>query len=297
MKKGLWLIILSGILYGTIAPGAKLFLDRSFSFIDISFLRALFVTLILLPFIIAKPRLIFSKRMIPFFVVYGLIGGFLEISMFSALSLGVPIAIVAFFLYSQPVWTIIFGKFLLNEEINSRRIIAVLLGLLGIAVLVKSWEIESTKSILGISLAFFSGILLSLWVIWGRKSAIYNQHYLTTTFAWSLFATIWIFLLFLIIQILLPSKSNSFIISFNLISDYWKDFVSYALVAGVLPHLLFYKGLEDVKASVAGIILLTEPLSAAILATLIFSQKIGFEIILGGFLILLSNYFIINDSK
>lgn len=297
MKKELWLIILSGILYGTIAPGAQLFLDRSFSFIDISFFRALFVTLILLPFIIAKPRLIFSKIMIPFFVVYGLIGGFLEISMFSALSLGVPIAIVAFFLYSQPVWTIILGKFLLNEKITSRKIIAVLLGLLGIAVLIKSWEIESTKSILGISLALFSGILLSLWVIWGRKSAIYNQHYLTTTFAWSLFATIWIFLLFLTIQILLPSKSRSFIMSFNLISDYWKDFVPYALVAGVLPHLLFYKGLGGVKASVAGIILLTEPLSATILAALIFSQKIGFEIILGGFLILLSNYFIINDSK
>ncbi|MGB7292407.1 MAG: EamA family transporter [Thermodesulfobacteriota bacterium] len=66
----------------------------------------------------------------------------------------------------------------------------------------------------------------------------------------------------------------------------------YASIGGVIPHLLLYRGFKKIEASVAGILLLLEPISASILAALFFDQPIGLYIICGGALILLSNYFV-----
>lgn len=290
------LIIISGIFYGAIAPGAQLFLDRSLTALDVSLFRALFVALLCLPLFLIKPNHFLTKRGAPFFAIYGLIGAMLEIFMFSSLALGIPIALVAFFLYSQPVWTIVFGKFLLSEKITKNKVIAVIIGLFGIAILVRSWEIESTKSFWGIILALLSGIMLSFWVIWGRKSAIYKQHYFTTTFGLAFFSAVWIFIFYLIGKSLITLENETIKISYDLIAIYWKEFALFAFVAGVLPHLLFYKGLEETNASVAGIILLAEPLTATILAALMFSQKIGFELLIGGSLIIISNIIVIRSD-
>jgi drug/metabolite transporter (DMT)-like permease len=73
--------------------------------------------------------------------------------------------------------------------------------------------------------------------------------------------------------------------------------VIYAAIGGVIPHLLFYRGFKKIEASVAGILLLLEPISASILAALFFDQPIGPDIILGGALILLSNYFVIRSGS
>jgi DME family drug/metabolite transporter len=70
--------------------------------------------------------------------------------------------------------------------------------------------------------------------------------------------------------------------------------VVYASIGGVIPHLLFYRGFKKIEASVAGILLLLEPISASILAALFLDQPIGLDIMVGGALLLLSNYFVIS---
>ena len=70
----------------------------------------------------------------------------------------------------------------------------------------------------------------------------------------------------------------------------------YGLIAGVIPYSLFYKGVEKIEASVAGVILLLEPVSATILAAILFGQPITLNILLGGVLILLSNYLVVRKK-
>jgi drug/metabolite transporter (DMT)-like permease len=47
----------------------------------------------------------------------------------------------------------------------------------------------------------------------------------------------------------------------------------------------------------AGIILLIEPISGALLATIFLGQQITLNIVIGGFLILLANYLVLTKSK
>ena len=294
-RKNVQLIILSAILYGTMTPGGHIFTERGLNSLDIAFFRSFFVSLTLLPLILIRKQLLPQKKTMTLFITYGFVGATLELLAFGSIGLGVPIALVALLLYSQPIWTILLGKILLKETITKRKLLSAITGMMGIAVLVKSWEITDAKSILGILLALGSGIALSFWVILGKKSMNLKNHYVTTAFSWSFFSVIWLLLFYLIWIKLLPAN-DSFLFTYDLIPNNLFYLYIFALISGLIPHLLFYKGVITISGGIAGIILLLEPLTAIIIADILFSQKVGIELALGGTLILISNYFVIKSD-
>ena len=123
-----------------------------------------------------------------------------------------------------------------------------------------------------------------------------DLHYVTTTFGWSGFASVWLIALLPLMSVLIPDE-RLLRLSVSLSSENWMFLLAFAMLGGVIPHLLFYRSLEKISASAAGIVLLLEPVSATILAWLFFSQNIGFSVIAGGVLILVSNYLIIREER
>ncbi len=296
MRKEYWLLILSGIFYGTITPGGHLLMDRGLNLYEVSFYRSLMVFLMLLPVVLFRPGYLIKWDKLPFYIVYGLVGGVLELLMFAGIALGVPVAIVVLLLYTQPIWTVIIGSLSLGESITKVKLVSVLLGLLGLVFLLRSWETDGGGSLTGILCALTGGILLSFWVVLGKRSTMQDQHYVTVTFGWSLFAFIWLVILLPLVKFIVADQSVVGIsLDFN--AGSWIYMILFAFVGGVIPHLLFFKGLARVPASVAGIILLLEPVSATLLAWLFFSQSVGMYIIVGGLLILLSNYIVIRGAN
>ena len=296
MRKEYWFIILAGVLYGTITPGGQLLMERGLSLYEVTFYRSLFVFVILLPVVLLKPAYMLKKDKILFYAVYGLIGGLLELLLFSGLALGVPVALTVLLLYTQPVWTVFIGRLLLGEKITIVKLVSVFLGLGGTAILLKSWETDQVGTMTGIAAALAAGMLLSLWVILGKRSAVLEQHYITTTFGWSGFASLWLLILLPLFGVLVPDKSLAKL-SLSLTQANWIHLAAFAVLGGAIPHLLFYRSLESISASVAGIILLLEPVSATVIAWLFLSQRIGLYTLFGGVFILLSNYLIIRSER
>lgn len=295
IEREYWFIIFAAVLYGTITVGAQFFTNLGLSLFEITLYRVVFASLILLPIVLIKRRYLIKKRMIIFFTIYGLVGAMLGLAEFGGIVLGVPVAVVVFLLYTQPIWTIIFGKLMLNEKITPRKVMAVFVALIGVVVLLKSWATESVGSLAGIISALIAGVLLSLWIILGRKSGVYKQHPITTITGWVWSSSIWLLLLWPIFALLVHEPNISrFSISFPV--QYWPYFIIFASIACVIPGSLFYRGVQKIHASVAGIILLLEPVSATILASLLFAQPVGLNIFLGGALILFSNYLVIRKQ-
>lgn len=270
-------------------------MEEGLSLYEVSFYRSLLGCLILLPAVLLRPVYMIGRDKILFYVLYGLVGGLLELFMFAGIALDVPVAIVVLLLYTQPVWTVIIGRLTLGESITRAKLFSVVLGIFGLVFLLGSWETGAGGSFLGILCALAGGILLSFWVVLGKRGTMQDQHYVTITFAWSLFAFLWLLVLLPLIK-LLVSDHSAVRLSVDLAPMVWLYLVIFAMLAGVIPHLLFFNGLGRVSASVAGIILLLEPVSATILAWLFFSQSVGLYIILGGILILLSNYIVIKEA-
>jgi len=246
--------------------------------------------------LVQRGRFMMKRKEIPFYVLYGLIGGLLELFLFTGIALGVPVAITVLLLYTQPVWTIFMSRVLLGERLTRVKLLSVALGIAGMVILFESWQTASAGSVYGIAAALAAGLLLSLWVILGKKSAMLDLHYVTTTFGWSGFASVWLLLLLPLMRVLIP-EGSLLRLSVSLAPQEWMFLIAFATLGGTLPHLLFYKSLEKVSASVAGIILLLEPVSATIIAWMFFSQKIGVYVLAGGVFILFSNYLIIRSER
>ena len=117
-NQGAFLIGGGGLLYGIISVGGSLLAKRGLSALDISFFFLSLSLIPLVPFIISKD--FFSKifKSWRYLLAYSLINSGLVILQFESLILGVSPAISALLLYTQPVWTVVFGKLLLQEQVN-----------------------------------------------------------------------------------------------------------------------------------------------------------------------------------
>jgi drug/metabolite transporter (DMT)-like permease len=291
MEREYWLVAIAAILYGTITVGAQFFVNLGLSLYEISVYPLLFISLVLLPFLLFKRQYMITKEMIIFFLIYGLIGALLTITQAGGIVVGVPVAVVALLLYTQPIWTTILGRFMINEQITPRKIIAVFFALAGVILLLKPWDVELVGAPIGIISALLGGVFLSLWIIWGRKSNINKQHPITAIAGWMGFAVIWLLLLWPVVSLIIP-ETDITRLSVNFPLEYWIYLAIYGLLARLIPFTLFYRGVQRIQASIAGVIMLLEPVGATIMAAILFIQPIEFNILSGGVLILFSNYII-----
>jgi drug/metabolite transporter (DMT)-like permease len=290
--KNYLLIAIAGILFGTITVSSQLLTNLGLSLYEISIYTTIFAVLLLTPVVLIKREYLFKRKDIKFFVIYGLIQAFLQIFQMGGVALGAPVAIVAFLLYTQPVYTSIFGKFMLSEKISKRKLLAIIIAIVGLLVLLKPWDIGTVGSTLGIAFGLLGGIFLSLWVTYGRKSGLNKKHPITSSFGMFSFSLVWL----LLFAPFLFLTNNIVIIKFAAYPlEYWIYFLIISFIMFVLPANIFYKGVQKVSASTAGVLLLLEPVSASILASFLFSQAITSNIIFGGFLILLSNYLVVSE--
>jgi drug/metabolite transporter, DME family len=295
-RRGRLLIVIAAVFYGTVVVGGEFFINKGFSLFEVALYPILLMTLAVLPVLFVRPQYVIPARLLPFFVLYGLIGAFAEFGQFVGLVFRVPVAVVALVVYTQPLWTVLLSAGLLGERITWRKISATLLAFAGVAVLSQgAWTLAVNHPLAGVLACLCASIFISLWVIWGRKSGISEQHYVTTTFGWGAFTALWLLALWPLLHLMTDNRAIArFSINFPI--KVWGYLFLFAIIGGIIPSFCFFRGLRVIEASVAGIILLLEPVSAAVLAIVLFHQSIDTTIVLGGSLILLSNYVISGES-
>ena len=219
----------------------------------------------------------------------------LSFTQWAGLIFGLPIAVIVFLLYMQPAWTLIISKIWLGEIMSTSKILAVTIAIGGILILVNPSNMGSTQEILPLIFPIFAGIFLSLSYVLGRIGSLKKIHPITTTFGFRTSQTAWAFSLFPIVSIFVSDPSFS-TLRFNFDVQIWLYLLLFSFFIGTLTGITLYKGLETVPASVAGVILLLEPVSATVIASILFNEAITYNILAGGSLILLANYMIIQSK-
>jgi drug/metabolite transporter (DMT)-like permease len=85
-------------------------------------------------------------------------------------------------------------------------------------------------------------------------------------------------------------------LEFGLYLEYWGMVVIYTVLAGIVPSFLVFFALKGVEASTAGVLLLFEPVSAAVMAYFWFQEALAPNVWVGGVLILLANVIVIRAT-
>jgi DME family drug/metabolite transporter len=285
-------LLLAGILFGGITTGARFLAGLGLSLYEISFLTLGLATLMLSPYALGQK---ISSKKLKFLALYGLGGALLQLAGFAGIILQVPVAIVSFFMYSQPIWTVFLGRFFLKEKIGSKKIVAVFSALAGVAVLANLTS-AGNYNVWGTIAPLIGGFLLAVWIVGGRKVAIEKEPAYFVTFAYCGFTTLWLLLIYPLFKIIVPQPMFSSL-SLNHSALTWFHLLWIVLISRVISNWMFYKGMKKVEASKAGIIVLVEPISVAIISTIAFSQPITSTLVLGGSLILYANYLVIGREN
>jgi len=295
-KHLVWLA-LGAVFYGFITVGGRLLANLGFSLIEISLYPLAGVTLILL---ITRPTLLqqlLVRDRVGFFLIYGAIGALLQITQYGGIVLGVPVSLVAMLLYLQPIWTMLLGRLFLGEQFSAAKLIALVLALLGSVVLLTPAIKNVSYSPLGVISAFFGGWALSAWVIWGKRIHRYaGLTPLSRVLGYALFTVLWLILL--VSPFSLLDVGGTFAnLSIHLLAANWGLVLLVSVLAYLLPTLLFLVGIKRVDASVAGMVLMLEPLSAIVLAAILFHEPVTWGLIIGGSLILVANFLTVRASR
>ncbi len=275
-------------LYGAITVGGRVFAQLGFSLFEIAITGGLFGALLLAPVVAWRRELRIKRRDADIFVAFGVMGAVLQLGQFLGIVLGVPVAIVALLLYTQPLWTVLLGRLWLGEPITRRKLGALALAAIGIVVLVGPTGSAQEHSRLGLAAALVAGVMLAVWIILGRISALRGNHPITTTFGYQVSTSLGLFALWPVLATW-PVFTGMSRFDPGVFATHWQAVLIYTVLVNVMPSMLVMWGMTALEASTAGMMLLLEPAAAGLLAWIMFGEVIGGQVWLGGALILGSN--------
>lgn len=285
-------LMIAGCFFGTISIFSALLRDQGVS----SFQQAFFRSFLALPLIllichaytikIALPK----NQLIPY-ILLGMVMAGVGFFENTAVALGTPVAVVVLLLYTQPVWTALFGTLFLHEFINHRKKLAVIMAFGGMILISKVWNITYTNYP-GMLLALIAGVLLSGEFIMIKNLSIQPHHFLVSIFWFYVFRTVFTVPLgtlsgFLSDNVLISQ------VTLSLPVEEWVTLFLFALVPMVLGMVFFYRSVKHVSIISTGIIMLIEPVSGIVYGIFILGELIDSIVVTGGILILLASILVI----
>lgn len=256
--------------------------------LTISFYRLLFTTLLISPIFLINKKIRREFLSIPrrTFLYMAFIGLILAahfafwITSLTQTSVASSVILVT----SHPILVGPLSYFLLKEKLSKINAFGIALSVVGVITLVfgnyglSSFSLDSIE---GNILALLGGIAAGLYILGGRKI---RKNVSIFSYAFTVYAaaTIILFIFCLIFNAPLYNIS---------VRDYQLIFIM-ALVAGIFGHTLYNWSLEYIKASIASVFLLAEPISSSILAYIIpsINQEPSIYTIIGGCIILCGIY-------
>jgi drug/metabolite transporter (DMT)-like permease len=134
-------------------------------------------------------------------------------------------------------------------------------------------------------------------MVLGRKLSWHEGYSsMVTTFWGYLFGSLWMGVIFLILQFLLIDPR---IVGFQLVLPIhaWMLLFGFALIATAIPYTLTNYGMKRIDASTASIILLLDPLSSVVLGFILMGQMVVFWQLIGASLILFATILIAFEQK
>ena len=280
-------LMLSGIFYGGIVFGNKVLLKLGFPLADLLIFPNTIVALCILPFV-WKDLKELSTFPIKTMCAFACGCVLMQAGQILPLTMGLSISFIELLVYTQPIWTILFTKFVLKRKICHYDIGVVICIIIGLTILVNPFG-DLVFSIPALIFGTGAGIGIASYVMFNSYFEHKNIKPLVFIFCVNLFLS----LPFLFSYPIISTQLENMNFSVNLTSRVWTIVAIYCVVCTLLPMLLFFKGSKNVSSVHSGLMLLLEPIVAIILDVIFFHFDITWNVWVGGILIIGSNLFVI----
>ena len=267
-------VIASAMLWGTYGSFLTVIEARGMNADVINFLRFASTSLPILLYLLVKKReaLHVKKKDLWLFAANGLASILFFTSCYAAAIRETKIAVAAALLYTAPAIVLLLSALLFGEKITPRKLLCILLSVLGCALVSGLGSGGATLTARGLLLGLGAGLGYALYSIFSRL--IQQRGYSTFT------NVCWTFLIAAAAYLAISAvKGNASQIA-DLPAAALLSVVC-GLLTGLLAYLLYTAGLREMEPSRAAQLATIEPVFAALLGVLLFRQSLSVTECLG----------------
>ncbi len=263
-------ILLAAVLWGCISLFSRRMTTLGFTPTQMVAVRALFTALILAIILLIKDPKLFRirPRDLWLFVGSGICSFlFFNVCYMSSLVEN-SVSVACILMYTSPFWVLLLSVPVFKETFTGQRALSLAIAFIGCVLVSISPTLTLTKR--GLVFGLLSGFGYALYSIFGKLAA---KRYQTMTITFYTF-------LFAVCGALplcdLPSLVSLLATPANTL---WS--LGIAVFETVLPYMLYTYGLSKTAAGKAAVLCIAEPVVAALVGTLVFSEYMGAVGILG----------------
>ena len=268
-QRGLALVMLSAVLWGTVGIGTQLLYNISNTNpISIGFFRLAFAVPALFVacwFIVGRRMFNIQRRDMGLMLLIGAMLALYQVCYMGAVQrAGVSVAVLVT-LCTAPVLVALLSVIFLRERLTGPILLALVCALAGTLLLI---DFQSTTqpvgdTIAGVLLALGSALGYAVFTLCGRRLAGHYHPLQSLTIGFGVGAV-------LLLLIALPA---------GLVMDYspqaWGVLLYLGLVPTALAYVIFLNGMKTTPATVASIATLVEPLTSTVLAMVLFNERLA----------------------
>ena len=235
-----------------------------FDSIQISCIRVISSTIFMSLFVLIKDKKLFKIRLkdLPLFILIG-IASIFATSIFYFQAASVSVACVL--MYTAPIFVLIFSVIFFREKITVKKIIAVILAVIGCALISGIVGSDNKISQAGLTFGLLSGIFYASYSIIGKFILKKYSPLTMTVYAFIFAATAALFVFDLKTASALAIKNNSLILLCPLTG----------LCTSFAPYLLYSIGLKKLEPSIAAVLSSVEPLIATLISIFVLAEPFG----------------------
>lgn len=270
-KAGYWLVLLAAVLWALLGVFSTRLLGAGVPATEIAFWRAALAAPLFIVHAALQRRLRIAPRDLPAFVAFALVGVTL---FYAALNLAIDAAGVSLafvLLYTAPAFVAVLAALLLGERLTPLKIALVLTSMLGVLLVTRGEG--ATVSVGAVAWGLVSGISYASYYLFGKWAL--RRYRPVTIFAYVMPLGALGLLPLVDFEVL---RVGSRVI--------WFDLALMGALSTYLAYFVYYSGLRTVEASRAVLVATVEPLLAALLAAMLFGERLGLSGVIGGALIL-----------
>ncbi|MDW7986584.1 MAG: EamA family transporter [Nitrososphaerota archaeon] len=245
----------------------------------IAFYRALFATVILTPFVSLYKRREFIEalREWKLLILNGLMNSLGWVSLFISMKL-IPIANAVLLNYLAPIFVALAAPLVLKEKVRKITMISLMLSITG--VLMMLYNQFGEVNWIGISYGLLSSLFYAIFILLSKKIREGVSSYILASYTY-IFTLIFLgmFTIFMSYDLYLGEYFPPQLILMGVINT------AFAVT-------IYFHGLGLIEAQRAVILTYLEPVTAAVLGTIILGQMLSSETLIGGILIILAGYLV-----
>lgn len=279
-----FLVLLAGILWGTIGFFVRVLNTAGLSSMEIVMIRAVITTILLFVYLAITDKSLLKIRVkdIWCFLGTGICSiVFFNYCYFKTISM-TSLSVAAVLLYTAPAIVMLLSVLLFHEKIRIRKIIALCMTFLGCIFVTGLVGVIDSLYLPGILVGLGAGLGYALYSIFGRFALERGYSSLTISFYTFLFAVIGTIPVCNFRHVFSVSMTDFKMLLFYII---------FGLFSTVIPYIVYTLGLKEMENSRASIIASIEPVAATLLGVFVYhemltiNEMIGVALVIGSIIL------------